>query len=124
MVLLMLEKREHAVDIKNVFATLPTVLLNAYECNMHVSCLSLTALELAHNYFPKSKDRMNFGLLHRVWVLIVSGVYQKFILQLLLLNIFLCSLILVVEINYLKSHASDTSPKKCKRRSIRTKNYH
>ena len=110
MVLLMLEKREHAVDIKNVFATLPTVLLNAYECNMHVSCLSLTALELAHNYFPNSKDRMNFGLLHRVWVLIVSGVYPKLILQLLLLNIFLCSLILVAEINYLKSHASDTSP--------------
>ena len=101
---------------RKVIRAVLTDLSKAFDCVCHNllmaklnACdLSLSALNLVHNYLqkPKQKTRMASPIAYGKKLYLEQGP----ILGLLLLNIFLCDLFLSSESNYFTNYADDTTP--------------
>ena len=83
-----------------MFGALLTDLIKAFDC-LHQELLipklnayrfSLPALKLAHDYLSKKKQRTKINITYSLWLEIILGVLQGYILGPLLFNIFLADL--------------------------------
>ena len=83
-----------------MFGALLTDLIKAFDCfhqellipKLNAYSFSLPALKLAHDYLSKKKQRTKINITYSLWLEIILGVLQGYILDPLLFNIFLADL--------------------------------
>ena len=104
--------------IKKHFGPLLTDLSKAFDClihelliaKLHAYGLSLSSLELVYDYLLNRKQRTKVNSNYSLWIDILEGVPQGFIMEPRFFNIFLCDPFIIIDATYFASYADDNSP--------------
>ena len=116
--LLMLGKWKKALDNKVAFWSIINWSFKGFAClnhelliaKLHAYGLSLSSLELVHDYLLNRKQRSKVNSKYSSWADILEGVPHGSILGSLLFNIFLCDLFIIIGKTYFAKYVVDNTP--------------
>ena len=111
-------KWKSATDKAKSFGALLTDLLRAFDClphellvaKLHTYGFNLAVLRLVHSYFSNRKQRTKINESNSSWEEILFGVPQGSILGPLLLHIFVCDLLIMMDDINIANYVDDTTP--------------
>ena len=114
----MLEKWKSAVYNQKRFGALLTDISKAFDCLSHdlliaklnAYRLSIDSLRFLQDYFTNRKQRTRINAAYSSWEEILFGVSQGSFVGFLLLNIFLCDLLFIMDDIDFASYADDNTP--------------
>ena len=115
--LLMLEIWKGATDNNKAFGALLTDLSKAFDClshdlliaKLHAYGLDIDSLNILQDYLSNRKQRTKVDSFYSSWEAILSRVPQGSILGPILLNIFMCDMLLISKATYFTGYADDNT---------------